>query len=181
MKIISLMKKYWWIAIGIVAVSVAFFSWTTKTEPEETAEASGIKWMRYEEAVKLNKKKKKKYLVDVYTDWCGWCKVMDKQTFTDPAIIKYVNEKFYAVKLNAEKDTATIYQGNPTKDNILATQVFRASGYPTTVVLEEEQNLLLSQPGFLNAEVMDKVLHYYGEDAYKTQTWEQFQATYVKE
>lgn len=178
-----IMKKYWWVIAAAIILSAGLISWTSKSNetPETTSEETAIKWVSYDEAIKLNKKGKKKYLVDVYTDWCGWCKVMDKQTFTDPAVIKYVNEKYIAVKLNAESNKATTYRGQVTTEAQLATQIFRATGYPTTVVLEEEQNLLLSQAGFLNAEIMDKVLHYYGANAYKDQTWDQFQATYVKQ
>ena len=60
-----------------------------------------VKWLSFEEAQKLAAKTPKKIFVDVYTDWCGWCKKMDKNTLSDPGIKDYLNKKYYAVKLNA--------------------------------------------------------------------------------
>ena len=54
---------------------------------------TGIKWYSFEEAIDLNKENPKKIFIDVYTDWCGWCKKMDNSTFADPVIVKYMNEK----------------------------------------------------------------------------------------
>ncbi len=61
-----------------------------------------IQWMKFEEAIAANTKQPKMILVDVYTDWCGWCKKMDKETFTNPKVIAHLKQNFYAVKLNAE-------------------------------------------------------------------------------
>jgi len=71
----------------------------------------GIKWMTFEEAIQANQSEKRKIFIDVYTDWCGWCKVMDKKTFTDETVINYMNEHYYAVKFNAEKEDPVVFQG----------------------------------------------------------------------
>lgn len=71
----------------------------------------GIKWMTFEEALAANQTEKRKIFIDVYTDWCGWCKVMDKKTFTDQTVIDYMNENYYAVKFNAEKEAPVTFQG----------------------------------------------------------------------
>ncbi len=65
-----------------------------------------INWLSLEEADSLYKIQPRPMFIDVYTDWCGWCKRMDASTFQDEAIGKYLNENFYPVKLDAEtKDT----------------------------------------------------------------------------
>ncbi len=72
-----------------------------------------VKWMSFEEAVERSKTEKRKIFIDVFTDWCGWCKVMDKNTFPDLVIAKLLsNEKFYPVKFNAEQtaDVAVLSQ-----------------------------------------------------------------------
>ena len=49
--------------------------------------------------------------MDVYTDWCGWCKRMDATTFENPAIAKYMSENFYCVKFNAESQKEVTFKG----------------------------------------------------------------------
>ncbi|HYG50376.1 MAG TPA: DUF255 domain-containing protein [Flavobacteriales bacterium] len=67
------------------------------------AQKSQIKWYTWEQAMVKNKKKPKMIFVDVYTNWCGWCKVMDSKTFSDSAVAAYMNKHFYCVKFNAEQ------------------------------------------------------------------------------
>ena len=72
-----------------------------------------VKWYTIQQAIELNRKEPKKLVIDVYTDWCVWCKVMDKNTFGNTIIAEYLNQKYYPVKFNAEqKENITI--GNNT-------------------------------------------------------------------
>jgi thioredoxin-related protein len=152
-----------------------------KTE-KETVEAEkpkdDIKWMSYNDAVKASKKKPKKIFIDVYTDWCGWCKKMDKGTFKDPKIATYMNKQYYAVKLNAESDEMVVFQGKEISQRKLAASVFKVTAYPSTVYLESDEKIIQPVPGYMDVATMDKILHYVGEDHYKTQSWDQFQMSY---
>lgn len=89
----------------------------TAVEEEEPAidPADGIQWMNWDDAVASNEKTPKMLFIDVYTDWCGWCKVMDKQTFTDPQVIDYINKNYYAVKFNAENEDPVSFRGQEFK------------------------------------------------------------------
>lgn len=72
-------------------------------------QAQSIQWMSWSDAIAANKKKPKLIFVDVYTGWCGWCKVMDQKTFSDPEVAKYMSENFYCVKLDAEQKEDITY------------------------------------------------------------------------
>lgn len=76
-----------------------------------TAQAQEIKWMSMDEALAAQKKQAKPIFMDVYTDWCGPCKQLDKVTFHDPAVVKYISDKYYAVKFNAESSAEINYKG----------------------------------------------------------------------
>ena len=67
--------------------------------PQET---EAIHWITFQKAVELAQKKPKHIIIDVYTSWCGPCKMMSKNTFENPKIAKYINEHYYAVKFDAE-------------------------------------------------------------------------------
>ncbi|WP_294818383.1 thioredoxin fold domain-containing protein [uncultured Flavobacterium sp.] len=115
-----------------------------------SVQAQEIKWMTMDEALAAQKKKAKPIFMDVYTDWCGPCKMLDKNTFHDPAVAKYISEKYYAVKFNAEAQGDINYKGkkygNPgyVADRKGRNAVHEFAGflgiraYPTMVVFDEK-------------------------------------------
>lgn len=150
----------------------------TAANDPATTNKEEIKWISYDEAVKLSKKKPKKIFVDVYTDWCGWCKKMDKTTFKDPKVAEYMNKYYYAVKLDAESEKKIVFQGKELTESVLATKVFGITGYPSTVYLDFDEKIIQPVPGYMDVVTLKKILNYIGEDHYKTQSWEQFQMSY---
>src|SRR5688500_19886629 len=69
---------------------------------EKAPPAEKLKWMTLEEVAAGLKKEKRPILIDLYTDWCGWCKVMDRKTYSNKNVSSYVQQKFYPVKIDAE-------------------------------------------------------------------------------
>ena len=132
--------------------------------------AETIKWYTIEEAQKLNEKTPRNILMDVYTDWCGWCKVMDKETFGHPVIAKYINENFYPVKFNAESADPVIFAGKTyvskgkTHDFTMALGV---NGYPAIAYFTGKLEMLVVVPGFSKPEQIEPLLHYIVEEKYK--------------
>ena len=78
----------------------------TAASQSHTTSANKMKWYTIEEVQALNEKDPKPILVDVYTDWCGWCKVMDRKTFANADVQAYIQENFYPVKFNAEQKSS---------------------------------------------------------------------------
>lgn len=107
-----------------------------------------IKWYSFGEAVSLSEKSPKMVIVDVYTDWCSWCKKMDKKTFTDSKVIAYINENFYAVKINAEdsKEKFT-FKGQEFSEQTMA-QAMRVSSYPNFVIMDAAMENITQLPGY---------------------------------
>ena len=107
-----------------------------------------IQWMKFEEAIAANAKSPKMILVDVYTDWCGWCKKMDKDTFTDPQVIAHLQKNFYAVKLNAEDTKRSFeFMGKTFTEAQMAASM-RVNSYPNFVVIEPELQNIAQLPGY---------------------------------
>ena len=147
-------------------------------------DSTKVKWISLEQAEKLCKTNPKKILIDAYTDWCGWCKKMDKETFQHPEIAKYLNQQFYTVKFNAEtKDTITflgskyINFGSKTHPLAISLLGWRLS-YPSIVYMTENFEYLGPMPGYKNALQMEAILHYIAEEKYKTISLEEFEKTY---
>jgi thioredoxin-related protein len=165
------------LSILLFLVSTSFVS--VSSEP--------LEWMNFESAVAAQKNKPKKIFVDVYTDWCGWCKVMDKNTFSNPEIASYLREKFYVVKLNAEsRSDITVngrkytFQANGSRGvhELAAELLDNKLSYPSTVFIDEDLKKIQSLPGYHDAKAFEPILHFFGDDAYKTTEWEKFNASF---
>lgn len=143
-----------------------------------------VKWYSIEEAFELTKKTPKKIMIDVYTDWCGWCKVMDRETFNNITVAEYINSNFYAVKFNAEQKTDVLLNGKNYKFidsgnrgyNELAYELLNGQlGYPSIVFLDEKTNMIQPLQGYIKVDPFNCIIKFIGEDAYKSEKWDEFQ------
>lgn len=141
--------------------------------------------MSWEEAVERvsSDKKPKKIFIDVYTDWCGWCKKMDKETFQNPEVATYMNENFYMVKFDAEQKDPVTYQGKTYKyvpsgrrgyHELAAALLQGRMSYPTVVFLDETMNMLSPVPGYQKPEPFLEIAKYFGDDIYKEKDWKTY-------
>lgn len=125
--------------------------------PEEGEKEKGIRWLTLEEAYARNQEEPRKIFVDVYTDWCGWCKKMDRETFANEAVVAYVNEHYYAVKLNAESARAFEMAGQQMNERQVARQLGVRS-FPTIVFIHEDFQKFQPVPGYRPAAAFKEVL-----------------------
>ena len=109
---------------------------------------ASVQWMTLEEALEKSKKEPKTIMIDVYTDWCGWCKRMDETTFGDSDVASYINTHFYAVKLNAEGEKSMKYIDRQATERQLAEEVFGVEGFPTVVFLNPRENTIDLRSGY---------------------------------
>ena len=99
-------------ALSLPLISATGPEATAPTTHPASSEALAPKWMTWDEAVAAQKKNPKHMLVDLYTDWCGWCKRMDATSWSDPEVAAYIDEHFYAVKFDAESKAPVVYDGH---------------------------------------------------------------------
>ncbi|HET8854745.1 MAG TPA: thioredoxin fold domain-containing protein [Salinimicrobium sp.] len=159
--------------------------------------AQEIKWMSMNEALEAQKKEPKKIFMDAYTTWCGPCKMLDKNTFSNEELAAYVNEHYYPVKFNAEgQEEITYYDktfGNPNYDpnkkgrnsqHSFATAM-RITGYPSLVFFDEKGALIAPIVGYRSAEDLEIYLKMFAQNDHKEITsqedWKEYQESFNSE
>jgi len=170
---------------------LASFSLQAQTQVHEPMkeENSLVKWISFNEALELNKKQPKPFLVDIYTDWCGWCKQMMRTTYSDPNLSAYINTWFYPVKFNAEGRDTIEYLGkkymNPGKEPRSTHQlVLKFLGerisYPSTIFIGNNFLFQLNTSGYLDNRQIEPVLVYTVENIFRTTAYEEFKTHFQK-
>lgn len=153
-----------------VTISLAILAFIVLGSLAGDETAAKISWMTFEEAVEKAKKKDKPIFIDVYTNWCGWCKVMDQNTFTQAEIITKMNRDFYAVKFNAEQREPVNFQGKEFKfvasgnrgyHELAATLLSGRLAYPTVVFLVDKSAKAYPHAGYQRPENLTKLMDYY--------------------
>ena len=151
-----------------------------------------INWMTMNEALAAQKKEPKKIFVDIYTTWCGPCKLLDKNTFSNKDVIDFINENFYAVKFNAEGTEEVTYKGfkytNPNyqegRKGRNATHLFahalKINAYPNLVFFKENGDLIQNVPGYRTPRQIEIFLKMIANDDYLTLTTKESWETYQK-
>lgn len=152
--------------------------------------SSGINWITWDEVEAKMEKEPRKVMVDVYTDWCGPCKMMNNTTFSDPQVIEYINQNYYAIKFNAEGPDEVTFRGTTYKNETydanragrngthdLTRAIAPVNGriaYPTIVYMNEDFGILAPVQGFFQPEQIMPYLSYFGDNIYKEKTWEEY-------
>lgn len=168
-------------AIGLVAPAMA------QSPAIASAPTAKIEWLTWDQAVQRMEKEPRKIMVDVYTDWCGWCKRMDATTMTDPGVIKVINTQYYAVKMDGEYKNDIVFKGRTYKfinngrrgyHELPAELMNGQMSYPTLVFLDEEYGIIQPLPGYQEPRQLEPILAYFGGNFHKNTPWEKFSQSY---
>lgn len=143
-------------AIGLFAV--LFGLWAFAVVPA----AGAMEWKHWNEGLQEAQKSGKPMLVDVYTDWCGWCKRMDAEVYAKPEVSGYLERHFVTVRLNAESTEQATWQGHTYSSRSLASS-FDVSGYPTTIFFDTAGAHLANVPGYIPRERFMLLLRFIGD------------------
>ncbi len=167
----------------VVIVGIGFIIGSSG-KPEETSEK--IVWLSIAEAQVKFAKEKRPILVDLYTEWCGWCKVMDKKTYNNKNVADYLSSKFYIVKMDAEGRDNITWNGKVFKfDSKYKTHelaIYFTGGrlvYPTTIIIPADGSQPQAIPGYLEPKTFEPVVKYFGEGKYGVVPFKDFEKSFA--
>ena len=176
------MKKVLFILfIGIASTAIG--------QEVQLKDNSSVNWVTIEEAIRQveNGENSKTIIIDAYTDWCGWCKRMDKTTFVHPEVVKTLNENFLAVKFDAEAKRDIEFRGNTLKfvasgrngyHELAAALLQGKLSYPTLVFLNENFEMIQPIGGYRTGEQLLPIIKFLGEKHYLNTSWKKFSKEY---
>jgi uncharacterized protein YyaL (SSP411 family) len=151
----------------------------------QTQKKEKIQWLTIAEMQAAYKKEPRPILLDMYTSWCGWCKVMDKETYSNSKVAAYINEKYYAVKFDAESKETVEWNGKTYSYNaankvndLAAYLMYGQMSYPTTIFLSS----ITAQPaplaGYLKPKELESPLKFFGDGVYKTKNFPEYMKSF---
>lgn len=130
-------------------------------------------WVTVEEAQELALDNNKYILLDIYTEWCGFCRRMNAETYANSKVQQSIDDYFYAVRVDAESTDMITFLGEKYTKRDMA-MLFGVRSFPTTVFLTPQGEPIAAQPGFIDAARFEKMLTFVGSESYKTQTFQQY-------
>ena len=155
--------------------------------------SQSINWVTMDKALELQKNTPKNIMIDIYTTWCGPCKMLDKNTFPNKDLITFVNANYYAVKFNAEGNESVNYKNrlfeNPNYDPAKAkrrnsahqfSQYLGVRAYPTIVFLDDNAELIAPIPGYQTVQKIEIYLQLFKDQTYKDINSQEAFNTYYK-
>ena len=135
--------------------------------------AAPVAWRGWNEGLAAAAGGSKPVIVDVYTDWCGWCKRMDRDVYAKSEVSDYLNQHFVMVRLNAEGTERVNYGGRSMSARALAGG-FQVTGYPTMIFLKPDGTHMVNVPGYVPADRFMKLVRFIGDGHMdRGESWEE--------
>jgi thioredoxin-related protein len=168
---------------GLIAATLVMVLVSARKPVPDTA-PKPISWLSVDEAAAKLQQEPKPVLIDLYTTWCGWCKQMDRKTYSNKQVAQYLSDKFYTVKLDAETHNTVNWQGKSYafdpqyRCNLFA--VYLSHGrleFPTTIIIVpgyEPQAI----PGYMEPKEIETLVKYFGEGAYRSESFDDYQKSF---
>lgn len=178
--------------MDIIKKAAAVFFFVTIVSEAHPQSPAKINWLGFEAAMRLCAAEPKPIIVDMYTSWCGFCRKLDAETFSDPRVAAFINEHYYAVKFDAETADSIRYKdsvyynmrigalnddGSPAKGKSHSLAEYLLSGrmaYPTLVYMVPDKDIVAPVPGYVTPEKIEPYLLFFSEKIYEGNLFDAF-------
>lgn len=173
-----MMVKY----AALLLVAIGFTGLVSFTTAKES-----VNWISFADLEKQYAIEPRPVIIDVYTTWCGWCRHMDKTTYSQKDVVTYINTKYYAVKFDAEgrqpihfKGRKFVYNPQYRVHELAIYLTNRNLNFPHTIFLSDLKAPPAPLSGYLKPAEIEKPLKFFGDSAYLTMNYPEFERTIGK-
>jgi len=169
-------RKFFLLTLITISISAVAFQGVFSQKGEgqtKTKTAEAIEWHAFDKGIDLAQKQKKLLVVDFYTDWCHWCKVMDKDTYGNKEVITFARQNAVMAKVNAETDEQYKFKGTSYSGRELS-MMFGVRGFPTTSFLSNKGELITSISGYIPADRFTLILKFMAGNWYEKMKFDEF-------
>ena len=173
------MKKLLFVII-LVLLPLSFPFAQDKSEKKSSKESSAkvdttkIIWHPYDVGLKLAKESGKHIVVNFTAKWCGYCKKMEKETFSMPEVIKFLNTNFVCIKVDGDSKNELNVSGYKITEQNLARNEYRVTGYPTFWFLKSTSERIGPVTGYQPTDRYLDMLYFVKDDIYQKMTFNDY-------
>lgn len=123
-------------------------------------------WVGFDQGFSLSQKQGKPMLVDFYTTWCHWCKVMDEKTFNHQEVKAFLQAHFIAVRILAEDKNAYLTYKGKKYNHVEFSKAAGVRGYPSLAFFDKKGEIITIIPGYVPADSFLPILKYIKQECY---------------
>lgn len=168
---INIRKKF--LALITILLVISFLGNLFANDKSKSLSNNSKTISSFNEALSIAKKEKKKIVINIYADWCVWCKKMDKSVFPNENVQKELKKNFVFFRMNGETNDQIEYDGKKFT-HAQFVRAFGIRGFPATLFLNHDSKPITILPGYVDAPMFVNVLKYIGEDVYLKMNFEEF-------
>lgn len=138
-----------------------------------------VNWQAYDKGVAKAKDAKKFVFVQFFATWCGYCRKMDNEVFTDPTVKAALDKDFVTVRVTESSEHKVKFQDQNVTEKQL-TQMSQVQGFPTFLIMDSEGKAIGKIPGYISSQDIKGILQYVSSASYKTMDFKKFKETVLK-
>lgn len=163
--------------LSLVLTSCVFNANSNSSSNNEKSSVptENIIWLSYDQALTKSRVEDIPTILYFYSEDCGWCRKMERETFTHQEVQKLLKSDFALAKINGNSNQTVLVDGKRITERQLSSVIYQINGFPTIWFLDNTNQRIANLPGFVTYDVFLDILIYIRDGFYKKYTFLEYQ------